>query len=68
MSIKEDMQRAINLEIDSCQPSNVDIDQLKSIVDNLTTIVTDRRNRDRGKSELVRQYISHISLMKKSNN
>lgn len=68
MSIKEEMQKAINLEIDSYPPSNVDIDQLKSIVDNLTSIVTDRNNRERGESELVRQYISHISLMKNPNN
>ena len=68
MNIKEETQKAINLEIDSYPPSNVDIDQLKSIVDNLTSIVTDRKNRERGESELVRQYISHISLMKNPNN
>jgi hypothetical protein len=63
MAVKEEMLKAINLEIDTNPPTGVDITQLKSLVDSLTSIVTDRKNRDRGEKELVRQYIANIKLI-----
>lgn len=65
MSVKDEIVKAINAEIDSEVPDNVDIDKLKELVEELSKIVTNQTNIDKGIDEMTRQYINQLKLIVK---
>ena len=65
MSVKDEIVKAINAEIDSEVPDNVDIAKLKQLVEELSKIVTNQTNIDKGIDEMTRQYINHLKLIVK---
>jgi hypothetical protein len=65
MSVKDEIVKAINAEIDSEVPDNVDIAKLKELVEELSKIVTNQTNIDKGIDEMTRQYINQLKLIVK---
>ena len=65
MNVKDEIVKAIWTEINNDIPANVDIDQLKKVVEELAKIVTNRGNIERGIDEMTRQYINQLKLIVK---
>ena len=63
MSVKDEIVKAINAEIDRDAPANVDIDKLKELVEELSKIVTNQGNIDKGEEEMTRHYINQLKLI-----
>ncbi len=65
MSVKDEIVKAICAEINNDIPANIDINQLKEVVEELAKIVTNKGNIDRGIDVMTREYYNQLKQIVK---